>query len=232
MTSVSFSSTQTVEYGVFPPHPIVGLYDILGHEAVIYGINHSERSIVVSSTDHIASLLRDAGNMSSLKTIISMDSLKESAASKTVPESALSGPILRTFAADKGVQLLDWDGVEALGQLPERHHTPPRPEDTFTVCCTSDTAGMPKGAIIIHANLVATLASSEVANPLSTDDCIISFLPAVHLYGRAMEFFFRIYARVYAATAKASGLAGALARKGLFVELANLEAELGNKHAL
>ncbi|KAG0369951.1 hypothetical protein BGX24_002225 [Mortierella sp. AD032] len=41
----------------------------------------------------------------------------------------------------------------------------------------------------------------------------------------------RIVSRVYAHTAGAPGLAGALARKGLAVKLANLKAGLGNKHA-
>jgi long-chain acyl-CoA synthetase len=121
----------------------VGLYDTLGPEAVTYGINHSECSIVVTSADHIASLLHNAGNMPGLKIIISMDSLNGAADPKVISGSELAGPILRTFAADKGVQLLDWDEVEVLGQLHELRHTPPRPEDTFTICYTSGTTGMP-----------------------------------------------------------------------------------------
>ncbi|KAG0285696.1 hypothetical protein BGZ96_010111 [Linnemannia gamsii] len=192
----------------------VGLYDTLGPEAVTYGINHSECSIVVTSADHIASLLRDAGNMPGLKTIISMYSLKGPADSKVVSGSELAGPILCTFAADKGVQLLDWDEVEALGQLHERQHTLLDPR-------TPSLSAIP---VVPPACL-----------PLSADDCVISYLPTAYLYGRVMEIFLllnRIYARVYAATAEAPGLAGVLARKGLSVKLANLEAGLENKHAL
>ncbi|KAF9900814.1 hypothetical protein EC991_006873 [Linnemannia zychae] len=206
--------------------------------------------------------------MPGLKVIISMDTLKEPTEFKTATISSLAGPILRTFAVDKGIQLFDWDEVEALGELFPHVHTPPRPEDPITICYTSGTTGMPKGAILTHANFVAAMAASEIGHALTPSDTGISYLPLAHVFGRAMEIFIystggrigyssgdplriledvatlqptffptvprllnRIYSRVYTLTAGAPGLAGALARRGLAVKLANLKAGLGNKHA-
>ncbi|KAF9117961.1 hypothetical protein BGW39_001629 [Mortierella sp. 14UC] len=118
-----------------------------------------------------------------------MDSLKESTDFKTATVSSLAGPVLRTFAADKGVQLYDWEEVEALGRLFPCAHRPPRPEDPITICYTSGTTGMPKGAILTHANFVAAMAASEIGHTLTPSDTGISYLPLAHVFGRAMEIF-------------------------------------------
>lgn len=81
--------------------------------------------------------------MPGLKIIISMDSLNPPADLKTANAASFAGPILRTFAADKGIQLYDWDEVEALGRLFPRAHTPPKPQDPITICYTSGTTGQP-----------------------------------------------------------------------------------------
>ncbi|KAG9326244.1 hypothetical protein KVV02_000959 [Mortierella alpina] len=244
----------------------VGLYDTLGPEAVTYGINHSECSIVVTSVDHVATLLNESSKMPGLKVIISMDDLDTGRAG---PGLAATGPILRTYAQDKGVLLYDWSEVEAIGIQHGRKHTPPTSSDVYTICYTSGTTGLPKGAILTHGNLVALLASSDVATPVLADDCLISFLPLPHVFGRVMEIFAlgaggrigystgdplrlledishlkpsifpavprllnRVYAKVYAATAGAPGLTGALARRGLATKLANLREGNGFHHPL
>ncbi|GJJ78968.1 long-chain acyl-CoA synthetase [Entomortierella parvispora] len=169
----------------------VGLYDTLGPEAVIYGVNHSECAVVVASVDHIAGLLRDSAKMSGLQIIISMDPLQDPLASgqKNASQSAMAGSILRTYAKDKGILLYDWDEVEAIGRQFPRKHTPPEPKDIYTICYTSGTTGMPKGAILTHGNYIAALASGDSGTPFGPDDCIFSFLPLAHLFGRAMEIF-------------------------------------------
>ncbi|KAF9148752.1 hypothetical protein BG015_009496 [Linnemannia schmuckeri] len=181
----TIASTSTLLYNIVS----VGLYDSLGPEAVTYGINHSEIPVVVCSADHIASLLKDSSKMPGLKIIISMDSLKPPTDFKTASISSLAGPILRTFAADKGIQLYDWDEVEALGRLFPRAHTPPKPQDPITICYTSGTTGQPKGAILTHANFVAAVAASEIGYILTPTDTGISYLPMAHVFGRAMEIF-------------------------------------------
>ncbi|KAG0020171.1 hypothetical protein BGZ82_011680 [Podila clonocystis] len=165
----------------------VGLYDTLGPEAVVYGINHSECPVVVTSVDHIASLLNDSDKMPGLRAIISMDSLDGPA--KNIPGSVASGTVLRTYAKDKGVALYDWTEIEALGTQYGRKHTPASPSDVYTICYTSGTTGLPKGAILTHVNMTAVLASADVTMPMSPDDTVISFLPLPHVFGRVMEHF-------------------------------------------
>ncbi|KAF9902598.1 hypothetical protein BX616_001880 [Lobosporangium transversale] len=241
----------------------VGLYDTLGPEAVTFGVNHSECSAVVTSADHVASLLNDITKMPGLKIVISMDPLDSS----NQPGRVAAGSVLRTYAKDKGVLLYDWAEIEAIGAQFGRKHTPASPSDIYTICYTSGTTGLPKGAIMTHANMVAVIASADIITPLESSDILISYLPLPHIFGRLVEIFTfssggrigystgdqatllddfahlkptffptiprllnRVYAKVYAATVGAPGLAGILARKGLETKLANLKAGKGVTH--
>lgn len=85
--------------------------------------------------------------MPGLKIIISMDLLWDPTASgiKSADQTVLVGPILRTFAKDKGILLYDWDEVETIGRQFPREHTPPTPSSVYTISYTSGTTGMPVG---------------------------------------------------------------------------------------
>ncbi|KAF9430664.1 hypothetical protein BGZ76_000762 [Entomortierella beljakovae] len=162
----------------------VGLYDTLGPDAVIYGINHSECSIIATSADHIASLLSDSSKMPGLKVIISMDSLESSG---DRPALSIAGSILKTYAKDKGILLYDWNEVERIGEEYPRPHTPATINDVYTICYTSGTTGMPKGAVITHGNFVAVIAIVGAQFQIHPEDTLISFLPLAHIFGRLVE---------------------------------------------
>ena len=64
-----------------------------------------------------------------------------------------------------------------------------RPDDVATLVYTSGTTGPPKGAVITHANIMATLRSVTRIVSLSTDDRFLSFLPLSHITERSVSHF-------------------------------------------
>ncbi|KAG0058652.1 Long chain acyl-CoA synthetase 7 peroxisomal [Linnemannia elongata] len=118
-----------------------------------------------------------------------MDSLNPPTDLKTANVASSAGFILRTFAADKGIQLYDWDEVEALGRSFTRAHSPPKPQNPIIICYIGGMTGQPKGAILTHANFVTVVAAPEISHILIPSDAGVSYLPMAHVFGRAMEIF-------------------------------------------
>ncbi|KAG0268211.1 hypothetical protein DFQ27_007320 [Actinomortierella ambigua] len=225
----------------------VGLFDALEIEAIVYSIGHSEAPIMVACVDHLVPLIKNADRMPKLKVIISMDRLGNS--NKTPGDHAKGNldacDILYAWAEEKGIRLLDFDQVEQLGAHSRREHTPPKPEDLFVISYTSGTTGLPKGAMITHANYATFLATCERCYPIFKEDITISYLPLGHIFGRVMEtiafsagarfgyvprLLNRIYARVKAETIDVSDETGVQARMAFEAKMANYMAGKGVHH--
>ena len=67
-----------------------------------------------------------------------------------------------------------------------------QPESLATLVYTSGTTGPPKGAMISHANVMATLRSLMSLIGLNADDRFLSFLPLSHITERAVSHFGQI----------------------------------------
>ncbi|KAF9352452.1 hypothetical protein BGX26_009738 [Mortierella sp. AD094] len=162
----------------------VALYDTLGPDAIEYIVNHADIQIIVSSANHIASLLENAEKLPKLKAIISMDSLRDTV---PVPGATSAAQVLRAWGTQKGIKVYDFHEIESLGAEFPRKHLPPSPEEVASLCYTSGTTGQPKGAMLTHRNFVATIGTSRVGMKLDQNDIIISFLPLAHIMGRVVD---------------------------------------------
>lgn len=80
-----------------------------------------------------------------------------------------------------GCKILSFEGVEHNGQLGKYDHYIPKPDDVYTICFTSGTRQKPKGVVLTHENVIASLSGMLDVLPLPhsiTDkDRHLSFMP-------------------------------------------------------
>ncbi len=70
------------------------------------------------------------------------------------------------------------------GKEHPRSHIPPQPTDIATLCYTSGTTGVPKGAMLAHASLIADAAgSNSVLNAQPGMLLLFSFSASSGMYG-------------------------------------------------
>jgi long-chain acyl-CoA synthetase len=81
------------------------LFDSLGPDSIEYIMQHSESVLMITTIDRIANVLSIVQNCPTVKAIISMDSLKAPSGQKLVAEGKA-----------KGVQVIEFDVVEAMGR--------------------------------------------------------------------------------------------------------------------
>ncbi|KAI4368336.1 hypothetical protein MLD38_016904 [Melastoma candidum] len=76
---------------------------------------------------------------------------------------------------------------DLVGQSNLQPFYPPNPDDIATICYTSGTTGTPKGAVLTHGSLVASVAGSTMNTKFYPSDVAISYLPLAHIYERANQ---------------------------------------------
>jgi long-chain acyl-CoA synthetase len=99
------------------------------------------------------------------------------------------------------VKVLKWEDALKDGEvflpthpkmLPERLKSI-KPEDIATICYTSGTTGIPKGAMLSHANIFAVCESMSSHIGFAADELALSFLPLSHIYERVGGQFLAIH---------------------------------------
>ncbi|KAK9728288.1 AMP-binding enzyme [Popillia japonica] len=160
-------------HGLFKQNiPVVTLYATLGDEAIAHGINETEVTTVITSYDLMPKFKSILKLTPKVKTLIYMeDQLKE----------------LDTNDFDDCVKILKFKDVLAKGEESEFTNTYPSPSDTAIIMYTSGSTGVPKGVILLHSNLMATMKAFVDSTEIYDDDILIGFLPLAHVFELLVE---------------------------------------------
>lgn len=151
----------------------VPLYDTLGAEAITHILAETGVATVFCDRAGVAKLLAARAAGSNLANIVCYDSWDDGCTAA---------------ARNAGVTLRTFSDVLDVGRATPSPHTPPLPSDLAFICYTSGTTGLPKGAMISHANQVADAACAYSSGlNLTARDVHLSYLPLAHIFERLLE---------------------------------------------
>ncbi|CAH2067686.1 unnamed protein product, partial [Iphiclides podalirius] len=147
--------------------PVVTIYATLGDDAIAHGINETEVSTVITTHELLPKFKKILDKTPKVDTIVFMeDQLKVTDREGYKP----------------GIRIFGYKEVVAKGAQSQIEAVPPSPTDTAIIMYTSGSTGVPKGVVLSHRNMVATLKAFADAIPIRDDDVLMGFLPLAHVF--------------------------------------------------
>jgi long-chain acyl-CoA synthetase len=159
---------------------IATAYDTLGEDGLLHSLNEPECVGVFTNAELLPTLLRVLPKAPTIKVVI-YDGEPRKSILDDIRAVRDTIKVLNIDEFRKIGQALPTDGLEA--------HLP-KTDDIATIMYTSGSTGNPKGVIISHANLVASVGSVQtlLGHHLTKDDTFLAYLPLAHV----MEFIIEL----------------------------------------
>lgn len=155
----------------------VPLYDTLGDEALVHIMNQCEMDVILIDTNAKAKKVMDyakVGKTSPVRLLIMVEE----------PDDEI-----KSLANDLKVEVMTEKALEDLGGKSPKEFIPPKPGDLYTICYTSGTTGIPKGAMHTNESIVSIACAflvnaGDYSGHITPDDIHISYLPLPHVFER------------------------------------------------
>jgi long-chain acyl-CoA synthetase len=148
---------------------ITTAYDNLGVEALIFSLNEGEVTTLFTQGDLFSVVKKIGSQVASLKNIIYCG---------TVSEKELQDV--------KSTCGFDFYSMEELEQLGRQNPVPinaAKPEDLCCIMYTSGSTGNPKGVMLTHENMIASITGGVtlLGSLFSSEDVYLGYLPLAHV---------------------------------------------------
>jgi long-subunit acyl-CoA synthetase (AMP-forming) len=154
---------------------VVTIYATLGQDGVKHGVNQTRAPIVIADVKLlpcITSIAPDCPHVTHLITIGGDPSPEQRA---KLPSS------VSVHAMDAVVAAGGAPGVATVAPVP------PQPSDVAVIMYTSGTTGAPKGVVIPHSAVCASMAGLKDAGRFTCADVYLAYLPLAHIMEMAAE---------------------------------------------
>jgi long-chain acyl-CoA synthetase len=158
----------------------VPVYPTSAANQVAYIVDHCEARVAfVENDEQLAKILEERAAMPKLERVVLFDDAT----------TALDDPFLMSL---EELRALGRDRLERHPAVVEDRAAGVTPDDLATLVYTSGTTGPPKGVMLTHGNLIATIEAITRVVSIGPDDRFLSFLPLSHVAERVVSNFGQI----------------------------------------
>ncbi|XP_041014787.1 long chain acyl-CoA synthetase 9, chloroplastic-like isoform X2 [Juglans microcarpa x Juglans regia] len=153
---------------------VVTIYASLGEEALCHSLNETEVTTVICGCKELKKLIEISEQLDTVKRVICMDD--------EIPSNA------SYVEQGKSWTITSFVDVESLGRENPVDADLPLPADIAVIMYTSGSTGLPKGVMMTHANVLATVSAVMTIVPgLGSKDIYMAYLPMAHILELAAE---------------------------------------------